>query len=311
MADVIRMGTRGSALARWQTDHVAGLLRAAHPGLRTEMVVFSTRGDQVLDTPLPLIGGKGLFTAELEEALRNGDIDYAVHSLKDLPTDDPGDLAIGAVPERANPSDVLVSREGFTLESLPDGAAVGTGSRRRAAQLLRLRPDLTIIGIRGNVDTRIGKSLDPDGEYDAIVLARAGLERLGRLDVIGQELTFDQMLPAPGQGALGVQGRNDDESLERLAAINHFDTQLAVTAERGFLSGLGGGCSIPVAAYARIKEGQLHLRGRVIALDGSEMIEVRAGETCSTPTRAWKIGLELARSALEQGAGRILEAVQT
>jgi hydroxymethylbilane synthase len=311
MADVIRMGTRGSALARWQTDHVAGLLQAAHPGLRTEMVVFATKGDRVLDTPLPLIGGKGLFTAELEAALRNGDIDYAVHSLKDLPTDEPGDLAIGAVPERANPLDVLVSREGYTLDTLPDGVTVGTGSRRRAAQLLRLRPDLHIAGIRGNVDTRVSKALDPDGEYAAVVLARAGLERLGRLDAIGQELTPDQMLPAPGQGALGVQGRDDAESLERLAAINHLDTQLAVTAERGFLSGLGGGCAVPIGAFATIENGQLNLRGRVIALDGSEMVEVKTREPCEAPDRAWEIGIELAERALDQGAGRILENVES
>ncbi len=309
MADVIRMGTRGSALARWQTDHIAGLLREAYPGLRTEMVVFSTRGDRELETPLPLIGGKGLFTAELEAALRNGDIDYAVHSLKDLPTDDPGDLAIGAIPERANPLDVLISREGYTLKTLPDGAAVGTGSRRRSAQLLRLRPDLHIIGIRGNIDTRIGKALDPDGEYDAVVMALAGLERLRRLDVISEEFTLDEMLPAPGQGALGVQGRSDAESLERLVAINHFNTQLVVSAERGFLSGLGGGCSVPVAAYADIEDRQIHLRGRVIALDGSDMVEVSASELASNPTRAWEIGLELAERALERGAGRILEAV--
>ncbi len=175
----VLLGTRGSALARWQTDYVAGLLRAAWPGLTCVVEVIQTQGDRVLDTPLPLIGGKGVFTAELEAALRSGAIDLAVHSLKDLPVEMPDGLALGAVPERAEAADVLVSRGGFTLETLPDGATVGTSSRRRAAQLLVARPDLRIADLRGNVDTRIRKALASDGPYDAILLAHAGLTRLG------------------------------------------------------------------------------------------------------------------------------------
>jgi hydroxymethylbilane synthase len=300
----VRIGTRGSALARWQADHVAGLLKVACPTLQIEIVVLTTRGDQVIDIPLPLIGGKGLFTAELEAALRAGEIDLAVHSLKDLPTENPAGLTIGAIPVRASVEDVLVSKDGYTLETLPANAVVGTGSRRRAAQLLHLRPELRCIDLRGNVDTRIRKALDPDGAYDAIVLARAGLERLGRASAISQILPLDVMLPAPGQGALAIQCRDDADSVTLLKPLDHPATRAAVTAERAFLAGLGGECSVPVAAYGDVQQQTLDLRGRVSSLDGSQQIDVHLKGATSD---ADNIGQRLAKSALKQGAAAILE----
>ncbi len=314
---VVRIGTRGSSLARWQADHVAGLLRAAHKGLRVEITVIETHGDRVLDKPLPLIGGKGLFTAELEAALRDGEVDLAVHSLKDLPTENPPGLIVGAVPRRANPQDVLVSRSGAALDALPAGASVGTSSRRRAAQLLRHRPDLRVIDIRGNVDTRLRKAHDPDGPYDAVILARAGVERLGRLDDVTEVLPFDVMLPAPGQGALGVQCRDDVLSRAVLLPLTHGATRLAVTAERAFLGALGGGCAVPVAAYADVDMpgGALYLRGRVTAVEGDPQVEVAdscpvSAEFDSARDAAQSLGRSLAEQAIADGAAAILEAVR-
>ncbi len=244
------LGTRRSQLARWQTDHVAELLCAAWPGLTCRIEPFVTRGDQSLDKPLPEIGGKGLFTAELEAALRAGTIDLAIHSLKDLPVQEVPGLTIGAIVGRADVRDVLVARNGWTLETLPPGAVVGTSSVRRQAQLQAYRPDLTFRSIRGNVETRIRKVLS--GEYDATVLAAAGVQRLGLDEAVSQWLPLDVMLPAPGQGALAVQCRaNDTRTLELLAAIDNQEVRKAVTAERAFLQALGGGCSAPVAAWAR------------------------------------------------------------
>lgn len=307
MSDVLRIGTRGSALARWQTDHVATLLNTAHPNLQIKVEVITTTGDKVVDTPLPLVGGKGVFTAELEAALRHGSIDFAVHSLKDLPTETPPGLVVGAIPERENPLDVLVSRHNFTLVTLPQGATVGTSSRRRAAQLLYKRPDLNLIDIRGNVDTRIRKALDPNGDYDAIVLAYAGVTRLERESVISQILLLNDMLPAPGQGALGIQCRDEARSLDILKPLNHLETQLAVTAERAFLAGLGGGCSLPVAAHATLENDDLALRGRVTTPDGAHQIDVHHVTRATDVEEAYQLGAELARLALAQGAEQILE----
>lgn len=305
MADLtVRLGTRGSALARWQTDYVAGLLRAAWPGLTCVVEVIQTVGDRVLDTPLPLIGGKGVFTAELEAALRSGAIDLAVHSLKDLPVEMPDGLALGAVPERAAAADVLVSRASFTLETLPAGATVGTSSRRRAAQLLYTRPDLRIADLRGNVDTRIRKALASDGPYDAIVLAQAGLTRLGYQDVVSQILLLETMLPAPAQGALGIQCRDEAVTLDLLAPLDHLPTRRAVNAERAFLAGLGGGCSVPVAALARVDGDEVTLHGRVTAPDGSQQIDVSDDALAA---EAVELGRQLAHQAFRLGAGAILE----
>jgi hydroxymethylbilane synthase len=295
-------GTRGSNLALWQTQHVIALLQAANPDLQIEYENIKTRGDHILDTPLPLIGGKGVFTAELEMALYEKRIDCAVHSLKDLPTEQPDGLVIGAVTTRANPADVLISRDGYTLATLPKGAAIGTSSYRRAAQLLYKRPDLKIVDIRGNVDTRLRKALAADGTYDAIVLAYAGLERLGHTDVITQVLDFEDMLPAPGQGAIAVQTRDDSLFVQTLAPIHHLHTALAVTAERAFLAGLGGGCSVPVAAYAHWDDARLTLRGRVCSLDGTQQIEVNVSADAQDTQTAYALGMTLAQDALEKGA---------
>jgi hydroxymethylbilane synthase len=304
----IRIGSRGSDLALWQSRYVVDLLSAAYPNLHIEIRVFSTRGDQVLGTPLPLIGGKGVFTAELEAALREGVIDLAVHSLKDLPTENPRGLTVGAVPRRAAISDVLVSRGQNTLNTLPKGAVVGTSSRRRAAQLLAYRPDLQTADIRGNVETRIRKVLDPSGPYDAAVLAQAGLDRLGLGDAISEVLPLDLMLPAPGQGALGIQCRDEPDLLALLAPVDDIITRLAVTAERAFLAGLGGGCSVPVAACAEIENGALRLRGRVSAIGGSQQIDVNGQIASLTVEAAAELGFRLADEAKRRGAAAILEA---
>lgn len=310
-----RLGTRGSTLARWQTRHICNLLQDAYRELEVEIEVIHTSGDQMLDLPLPQIGGKGVFTAELETALHRRSIDIAVHSLKDLPTEPPHGLAIGAIPLRATPADMLVSRHGYTLETLPEGATVGTSSQRRRAQLLYRRPDLRIIDIRGNITTRIRKALDASSIYDAVVLAQAGLERLEYSDETGQVIPCEEMLPAPGQGALGVQCRNETEWLTLLADINHRETWLAVTAERAFLRGLGGGCSMPIAAHAQFEREALSLVGRVCALDGHTQLTLRAGvdipndlDSDQAHARAERAGLDLAQSALQQGAMSILEA---
>lgn len=301
----LRVGTRTSRLARWQTEYVVGLLEAAWPGLTCTVEPFVTQGDRSLNQPLPEIGGKGLFTFELERALRAGEIDLAVHSLKDLPVDDAPGLVVGAIPQRADAHDVLVARAGLTLETLPPGAVVGTSSNRRRAQLLAQRPDLEVRSIRGNVGTRVRKALSPDEGYDAALLAAAGLTRLGMDEVISDWLPLDVMLPAPGQAALAVQCRSDDaETLALLAAIDDELTRRATTAERLFLRALGGGCSAPVAALASPldDEGTLLLRGLVASPDGQDVIRV-SGRNADPALLA----AELAAMARKLGAERILE----
>ncbi len=294
--NTLTIGTRGSALARWQTEWVQARLTAAWPALHCDLHLFQTSGDKILDKPLPEIGGKGLFTEELENALRSGEIDIAVHSLKDLPIDNAPGLTLGAIGEREDPRDVLISRQYHTLASLPHGARVGTSSLRRAAQLLAARPDLKILSLRGNVDTRIRKAMQ--GEYDAITLAAAGVLRLGFGSHIAEYLSFDVMLPAPGQGALAVQCRADDHrTIDLLRPIDHASTRSAVMAERAFLNGLGGGCSAPIAAYAQAN----HLVGLVASKDGKRVIRV-SGEGDDPVV----LGAELAQQALLQGAGEIL-----
>lgn len=305
----VRIGTRKSALALWQTHHIAGLLRSAHPDITIEIMPFSTRGDEVLDKALPAIGGKGLFTEALESALRDGTIDYAVHSLKDLPTDDTHGLTVGAITARADVRDALISRHGLTLDELPHGAVIGTSSRRRAAQLLAQRPDLHMLDIRGNVGTRIDKALAPDSPYDAILLACAGLDRLGLSHHITQIFLLDVMLPAPGQGALAVQCRDDAASRALLAPINHAETALCVTAERAFLSALGGGCSLPVAAYGEVHDGVLNLRGRVCGIDGQTVINVDSKAATGVES-AFVLGMQLAQAAIQQGADRLIAEIK-
>jgi hydroxymethylbilane synthase len=304
---IVQLGTRSSKLAQWQTNHVRELLLRAWPTLDARTQIVTTQGDRALDLPLSVVGGKGVFTAELEEALRQRAIDLAVHSLKDLPTAQAQGLIIGAIPARADPRDALISRAGHTLETLPHGATVGTSSPRRGAQLLHARPDLRIRDLRGNVDTRIAKALDPDGPYDAIVLALAGVQRLAREEVISEIIPIEMLLPAPGQAALAVQCRDEEESRALLAPITDAPTVLHVTAERAFLTGLGGGCAVPVAAYAWTENGRLHLRGRVTATDGGRQVDVRLDGAISSDG-ASDLGRRLAQSALEQGARELLEA---
>ncbi len=297
--------TRPSALARWQTQWVISALQAAHPGLECEEKVITTQGDKILDKPLPEIGGKGLFTQELESELLSGAVHCAVHSLKDLPVESPAGLTVGCIPARAEVRDALISGRGYVLATLPAGAVVGTSSLRRAAQVLAARPDVSIQSLRGNVDTRLRKALE--GQYDAIILAGAGLTRLGLDSHITQWLPLDVMIPAPGQGALAVQCRADEEStLRLLAALEDESTRKAVTAERAFLSGLGGGCSVPVAAYAVTSDQSsvISLTGLVISPDGHKMIKV-----ASDGENAEKLGRELAKQAHTQGAHHILELI--
>ncbi|MEJ2719707.1 MAG: hydroxymethylbilane synthase [bacterium] len=301
-----RIGTRGSALARWQTDHVKNLLSGVFPDLVIDVDVVTTRGDTLLGASLPSLGGKGLFTAELEKALLDGGIDIAVHSAKDLPTEFPGGLVIGAVARRANPCDVLVSARGFVVDTLPRGAVVGTSSPRRAAQLLNVRPDISIRDIRGNVDTRINKALKTGGDYDAILLAHAGLDRLGRLDVVTEVLDPDLMLPAPGQGALAVQCRDEESSLGIVRRINDAGSEIAVVAERAFLSGLGGGCALPICCLGVFANGRLGIRGRVLTANGTRRIDVSAERDVRNIDDARQLGLDLAGDALEKGAAGLL-----
>ena len=294
--------TRPSVLARWQTAHVIQLLQAAHLGLECSDHVFTTIGDRLLDHPLPEIGGKGLFTSELEDALLLGKVDAAVHSLKDLPVEDTPGIVVGAIPGREAAQDVLVTADGRTLSSLAEGARVGTGSPRRTAQLLAHRPDLMITPLRGNVDSRVQKVLN--GEYDAIVLAQAGLIRLGLQAHISEVLPLDVMLPAPGQGALAVQCRADDvETLKLLSAIHDPLTAAAVDAERAFLASLGSGCSLPVAAFAQKNNGQIILTGAVISADGTQAIRLSAVDQ-----EPQKLGQWLANLVLERGAAELLKA---
>jgi hydroxymethylbilane synthase len=299
--------TRPSALARWQTQWVISALKAAHPDLECEEKIITTQGDKILDKPLPEIGGKGLFTQELESELLSGTVHCAVHSLKDLPVENSAGLTVGCIPARAEVRDALISGRGYTLATLPAGVVVGTSSLRRAAQVLAVRPDLKIESLRGNVDTRLRKALE--GQYDAIILAGAGLTRLGLNKHVTEWLSLDVMLPAPGQGALAVQCRaNDEFTLRILAVLEDQATRKAVTAERAFLSGLGGGCSVPVAAYAEFRaqndECRVALQGLVIAPDGRRSVKV-TGEVADPE----ELGKKLAQNAISQGAQEILSLI--
>ncbi len=301
----LTFATRPSALARWQTNWVINELKKIHPNLNCEEKVITTQGDKILDKPLPEIGGKGLFTQELESELLSGAVHCAVHSLKDLPVENPAGLTIGCIPARAEVCDALISRNGYTLATLPSGASVGTSSLRRAAQVLSLRPDIKTQSLRGNVDTRLRKALD--GQYDAIILAGAGLTRLGLDSHVTEWLSLDVMLPAPGQGALAIQCRADDQTtLNLLSKLEDKSTRKAVTAERAFLQGLGGGCAVPVAAYAVTSDQSslISIVGLVISEDGKKVVKA-TGEGKD----ALQLGNELAQKAIAQGADQILKLV--
>jgi hydroxymethylbilane synthase len=294
----LTIASRGSQLALWQARWVSLQLTAL--GYDCHIEIIKTTGDKITDVPLAQVGGKGLFTKEIEEALLDGRADLAVHSLKDLPTELPAGLALAAVPEREDPHDAVVGRK---LVDLPAGATVGTSSLRRAAQLRRLRPDLTIESIRGNLDTRLRK-LD-EGRYDAIVLAAAGLKRLGWAARIAEILPDEVMCPAVGQGALAVETPSGGAGWDACAALDHAATHSAVAAERAFLRALGGGCQVPIGAHATVMGAQLHLAGLVIAPDGSAVVR---GKREGPAAEAEAIGAALAAKLLEQGARTILEA---
>lgn len=306
MTSILRLGSRGSALALWQTEHVAAALQAAHPGLRTEIVIIKTQGDKILDVPLARIGDRGLFVKEIEEALLDGRVDAAVHSLKDLPTVQPDGLVIAAVGERADARDVLVSPRFGSLAELPDGAVVGTSSLRRKAQLKAAHPGLHFKDVRGNLQTRLGK-LDA-GEYDALVLAAAGLDRLGLGDRVRERLAPEASLPAVGQGALAIECRAaDDATRGLLASLEHAETRACVTAERALLRALEGGCQVPIAAHARLVAGELVVHGLVAAIDGDPVLRA---ERRGAPADADAIGRALAEDLRGMGADAVLAAIR-
>lgn len=313
MRSVVRIGTRRSRLARWQAKHIAELLVKRHPTVRVEIQEFSSRGDQHPSTPLPAIGVKGLFTEALEAALRRGEIDCAVHSLKDLPVEEAAGLAIAAVPRRGDHRDVLVSSSGAVLSELPAGARIGTGSLRRRAQLLALRPDLKLLPIRGNVPARLDKLFADGSKYDAIVLAAAGLERLGLGARISEVFTIDRVVSAAGQGALALQCRQADAASALFSGLTERETAWATTAERAFLGALAGGCSAPVGAYATLAGNSLQLQARVLSVDGAKQINV-SGETSLADEQtgaiaATELGQQLAAWALAEGARQLLDEI--
>ena len=299
----ITIGTRGSQLALWQANWVKEPVNRHHPDLTVDLVIIKTKGDKILDVPLAKVGGKGLFVKEIEEALLDGRIDLAVHSMKDMPADIPGGLCIGAIPEREEPRDVLITRSGLPLDRLEQGARIGTSSLRRSAQLLRVRPDIIIVPLRGNLDTRLNK-LESES-MDAIVLAAAGVRRLGLADRITQLLDETIMLPAVGQGALCIEIRENDSRIAPVvAALDDLSTRQVVMGERAFLNRLEGGCQVPIAGHGHIDEKGYTLTGLVCDMDGSHQVK----QSKSGPVaQSQKIGLQLAEALLALGAGEILE----
>jgi hydroxymethylbilane synthase len=293
------IASRGSQLALWQAHWVEGQLQALGHEVRIEII--KTTGDKITDVPLAKVGTKGLFTKEIEEALLDGRADLAVHSLKDLPTELPEGLVLAAVPDREDPRDAII---GMRLDELPQGAKVGTSSLRRAAQLRRLRPDLVIESVRGNLDTRLRK-LD-EGQYDAILLAAAGLKRLGCADRIAEVLDPARMCSAVGQGALAIETRAEGAGFDAVQALDDAATHAAVAAERGVLGSLGGGCQVPIGAHATIVEGRVRVQAIVASPDGSELIR---GEAEGAATHAAETGRALGADLLERGARRILDTV--
>jgi hydroxymethylbilane synthase len=306
MAQQIRIGTRGSQLALWQSNWVKSTLMEKFPGLAVELVIIKTKGDKIQDVPLARVGGKGLFVKEIEEAILDRRVDLAVHSMKDMPAQIPRGLCIGAIPDRENPKDALVSRNGLSLTDLPQGARIGTSSLRRAAQLKHLRPDLEILPLRGNLDTRL-KKLETEG-LDAVVLAAAGLRRMDLAHRVTQYLDETEMLPAVGQGALCIESRESDPDIGALtAALDHARTRTVVLGERAFLHRLEGGCQVPIAAHGTLDGGQFSLIGMVASLDGAQLIR----DTLTGPAdQSESIGIELAERLLARGAGKLLETLK-
>lgn len=305
MKSNICIGTRGSALALWQANHVKECIETAFPDIRVDIKTIKTTGDRITDRPLAMVGGKGLFVKEIEASLLDSSIDLAVHSMKDMPGELPEGLIIGAIPERANPFDVLISAQGELFKEYPQGAVIGTSSLRRGSQLKHLRPDLEIKSIRGNLDTRLKKL--KSGEYAAIVLAAAGLERLGQVNEITEYLTETDMVPAVGQGALCIETRENDPDMENiLSVLDHEPTRICVTGERAFLKKIEGSCHIPVACFGKIRDNRIIFTAVVASEDGKSFIK----ETIeSTPEQVTEKGRELAKLVLDKGGKRILEAL--
>ena len=305
MKKTIKIGTRSSKLALWQANWVKSALTAGHPPISVELVPIKTKGDKILDVPLAKVGGKGLFVKEIEEALLSGHIDLAVHSMKDMPAEIPKGLCIGAIPRRETPQDVLISKKKLLLSQLGANARIGTSSLRRTAQLLHARPDLVITPLRGNLDTRL-KKLD-GGDLDAIILAAAGVKRLGLEHRITEYLDETVMLPAVGQGALCIEIRENDSEVESIISlIDHHETRTVVMGERAFLNRLEGGCQVPIAAYGKIEKNKFTLCGLVATVDGTTVIkETLSGQKDSSES----IGVKLADRLIEMGAKTIMENI--
>jgi hydroxymethylbilane synthase len=301
----VRIATRQSPLALWQAEYVKSQLELHHPGLNVTLVPMTTKGDQILNSPLAKIGGKGLFVKELEVAMLNNEADIAVHSMKDVPMEFPEGLGLFCICPRENPTDAFVSNKYQEISQLPQGAIVGTSSLRRKSQLLKQRPDLLIKDLRGNVGTRLGK-LDA-GDYDAIILASAGLIRLGMAERIASTIECDMILPAAGQGAVGIECRQDDQDIQQLLApLNCEDTAYRVTAERALNKHLQGGCQVPIAAYAILEDSQVHLKALVASIDGSQTLFSAASKPVN---QAEQLGIEVAKDLISQGADVILQSI--
>ena len=302
MSETLRLGTRGSALARAQTAGVAAQLKASNPGLAVEEVIVRTRGDAMLGSPIHELGGKGLFVKEIEDALLQGEIDAAVHSLKDLPSELPEGLILTSIPEREEPWDALVSRSGESIRGLAPGSRIGTSSLRRIAQIRRYRRDLEIVELRGNVDTRLEKVAA--GEAEAAILALAGLKRLGLEDRATESLAPELMLPAAGQGALAIEAREDDAAARRLVGdLDHPETKRAVMAERAVMARLEGGCQLPLAVFAEMRKAGFQIKARLASVNGERMVEK---ERTGAPDDAMRLAEDLAEDVLSSGGAEIL-----
>lgn len=305
MIKTLKIATRQSPLAMWQAEHIRDRIEQLHPHVKVELVTFVTQGDKILDTPLAKIGGKGLFVKELEAALLDGRADLAVHSMKDVPMQLPEGLTLAVICEREDPFDAFVSNQYEKFEDLPQGAKLGTSSLRRKSQILKQRPDLDVIDLRGNVGTRLSK-LDA-GQYDAIILASAGLKRLELSNRIRHTLSAEVSLPAVGQGALGLECRmNDQETLDLIMPLMHQETNACVRAERAFNAYLEGGCQVPIAGFATLDHETLSIEGRVGSPDGKTLLR---SHVSGTADQAEQLGVQLAQNLLQQGAGELLKAL--
>ena len=305
MQKIIKIGTRASLLALAQSNNIKNLIESQYPQVKVELVKIITKGDKILDVPLAKVGGKGLFVKEIEEAMLRGEIDLAVHSMKDVPAELPDELHLGIITKREDPRDAFIANNYKTLADLPEGGKVGTSSLRRRSQLAIVRPDLQIDDLRGNLDTRLRK-LD-EGMYDAIILAAAGLNRLGWSERVASFFSPQEMLPAVGQGAVGIELRQDaEELLAGLKFLQDNETEVTVRAERAFLHRLEGGCQVPIGAFGQLSDNKISITGLVAAVDGSRMLKETVEGTSSEPE---KIGRELADMLLDQGGREILAEV--